>query len=463
MKGKCLILMTIALFLTLPKGFSQTAATEDLGKAKLLKQKAESDDKEFAATYSDLKERRLRMENDLKEAENNDAEKDEIKSLSEQVKTLKKQERIALQKHKDATKYLMEMTELISMSPQKRHAKIVDLEKRNATKDPALSTNEYEKGEQPIAMTNTDTHIAKENEEKERIQSPSKIVASSVKKNKALNSKTQTSEKKGSPKVLNTKPKVIETPKDSFLVNNAKVAEKTVNKKIIAEAKSNKGKLATPPKAGAPKAEKKQTAQTKTKETPKKSANLIAESKLKKYDPKEDVLLNPPLGACPISFEGRDPVSGKKRKELAPLPFFAHTEDFMKPALRDKDYITCEAQGVLVEGVGRFINLYFTILSKDAPRSFGFLDKGAAISIGLLNGRVVKFLNAKTDVGTIDINNNSTIYRATLGISPIEYKALMESEVDRVKVVWSTGFEDYEVFETDLLIRILSTLKSDKI
>jgi hypothetical protein len=184
----------------------------------------------------------------------------------------------------------------------------------------------------------------------------------------------------------------------------------------------------------------------------------LAVDEIKKYNPKDDVMLYPPVMNCNLAFDGVDNFTKKKKKETQKLVFFRHTEDFMRQSMKDKDYITCEAMATLVEGGFYFINLTFTIQSKEAQRAFGFIDKSSPISFKLMNGRNINLTTSKTDIGIVDNIKNTTIYRALLQLGPSEVKSFMESEMDVVRVAWSAGYEDYEIYDVDFMQNLFKCL-----
>ncbi|MEM8909240.1 MAG: hypothetical protein AAGD05_15445, partial [Bacteroidota bacterium] len=83
---------------------------------------------------------------------------------------------------------------------------------------------------------------------------------------------------------------------------------------------------------------------------------------------------------------------------------------------------------------------------------FGVLEKGSILSVKLLNGDAVKLFNTKTSTGTVSKLNKTTVYRGQYLISSDQQKQLKKSEVDKVRIVWSTGYEDYDVYELDFFL-----------
>ena len=181
-------------------------------------------------------------------------------------------------------------------------------------------------------------------------------------------------------------------------------------------------------------------------------ANEANEKSLKRYSAKEDVMVNPPEVPCEYAYDDVDEFTGKRRRDLVKRLFFTHTSDRLKPYFRERDHINCEGFLSASSGGLKYLNLQITILSEQAQREFGVLEKGSILSLKLLNGNAVKLLNTKTSTGTVSKLNKTTTYRGQYLISPDQEKQIKKSEVDKVRIVWSTGYEDYEVYELDFFL-----------
>jgi hypothetical protein len=186
----------------------------------------------------------------------------------------------------------------------------------------------------------------------------------------------------------------------------------------------------------------------KKKASPKNSKTNVQYAK---YDPLLDPSITPPRLPCAVAFEGKDAFTNSYKKELKSQMLFTHTEDFMRNALGNKEYITCKVQVTEVQGGYRYLNLNITIASREAQRSFGFIDKGSPIIFKLMNGTNVTLLNTKTDLGLVNTENNTTTYNLSMLINKNDSRSLQNSELDVVRMAWSAGYEDYNILWTDVL------------
>lgn len=174
-----------------------------------------------------------------------------------------------------------------------------------------------------------------------------------------------------------------------------------------------------------------------------------AAKNFKKYSIEEDVMYNPPKTTCKIAFEGIDEFLGKKRKDIERSVFFTHTEDDMRRYMKNDDYIICEGSLTQISGGVLLFNMFISINSNDALRSFGELTKGSLIIIKMLDGTKITLANNQADKGMYDSLNRRHNYTAQYLINSGQEKKLKKGEVDLVRIIWETGYEDYEVYNLD--------------
>ena len=184
--------------------------------------------------------------------------------------------------------------------------------------------------------------------------------------------------------------------------------------------------------------------------------------KLAKYNPTEDSFLNPKMTTSKLAHDGVDEFTGKKIREVAKETFFTHTSENLKAVLKGRDYLTCTGHISSQTGGIKILNLKFSIASDLAQQEFGIIDKGSVLTVKLLDGSAIRLLNKKTDIGIVDPVNKTTEYKGQYIITNKDEKMLSKSEVDKLRVVWSTGYEDYDIYEMDFLIKQLNCINSKK-
>lgn len=172
-----------------------------------------------------------------------------------------------------------------------------------------------------------------------------------------------------------------------------------------------------------------------------------------------DLLLNPPPPACQMAFQGKDEKTGQWRRDVKKELLFTHTDDRLRPFLKDKEYLKCEGNFTSVGGY-RFLALQFTFAYPNAREAYGFIEKGSYLTIKLLNGDFINLKAGKMDRGSYDLTTDLLTYQVHYPIDRSQMGLLKHSEVDAIRVFWSSGFEEYEVFQLDFFINQLSCLEN---
>lgn len=172
----------------------------------------------------------------------------------------------------------------------------------------------------------------------------------------------------------------------------------------------------------------------------------------------DDIDFNPPAQDCKVVFDGIDEVTGKKRKELASNFLFSYTHPKMKASIGDKDFLSCNAFLVSMGGL-TYLTLDVTIASKRARTTYGQIKGGSTISLMLINDEKVLMPNLNHSPGQIESHTGNTKYRAIYAMGKKEVKEFKKSEIDKIGIMWSTGYEEYEVYEIDFIMQQLDCLE----
>lgn len=228
------------------------------------------------------------------------------------------------------------------------------------------------------------------------------------------------------------------------------------------------------PKTTAPATESKPVNQTKptTPSKPKaeepKPKQAIIENETTTYDPdmvnkrpgqaKSFQYLSQPY-QCIFEIDTFERSTGVSRKALKPGILFTHTDPDLKTFFRGKDLITCLGR---VSKSGDYVQLTieFQIASSHSQSNFGSLEEGSLLRFKLMNDEYISLFNLKTNMGHIDPYTGYTIFSGQYALGKLEINKLSALELDKMRVMWSTGFEDYDVYHVDFLINQLNCVMS---
>ena len=170
------------------------------------------------------------------------------------------------------------------------------------------------------------------------------------------------------------------------------------------------------------------------------------------YRPENDVITNPPAPDCTLAFDGVDEFTKVKRKQTQSTLFFSHTNKELRDIFTgEDDYITAYGHLVQVDGGTRILVIDYYIASQTADRAFGALRPNAAVTLRFLDGETFKLFNGKYDAGKYDPVTGKYHFQGQYSVSGKVQKMVTKSELDQVRVVWETGYEDYPVYQLDFL------------
>lgn len=174
--------------------------------------------------------------------------------------------------------------------------------------------------------------------------------------------------------------------------------------------------------------------------------NLVLDDNNQPFAHTIGVILRPPVPKCQIAYEGKDD-KGRFRRDLAQQLLFTHTDERLRPHLEPgREYLRCE--GFLTQlGGFRFLTLEFTFAYPNAREAYGFIEKGSYLMIRTLNEQFVTLFSGKLDRGTYDTETQLLTYQVHYPLDQGQLNLLKRSEVDKIVVAWSSGYEEYEVYQ----------------
>ena len=155
-------------------------------------------------------------------------------------------------------------------------------------------------------------------------------------------------------------------------------------------------------------------------------------------------------------------TDGKGKPEMlviARRTIFKHTDDDLRPYFRDKDLVTCSGQLSQI-GEAVYLNLEFSIASPNAQKNFGKLPESSLMRLTLVDGTAIDLVNLQGDGGRIDPYSGNTLFVGRYLLEGNHQKRLAKTELDKMRVVWTSGYEDYDIFAVDFLVDQFTCLKT---
>lgn len=152
-----------------------------------------------------------------------------------------------------------------------------------------------------------------------------------------------------------------------------------------------------------------------------------------------------PQTTCQIAYQGKDETTGQIRRDVQEQMLFTYTDERLRSYLKDKEYLKCEGFLTAMGGF-HFLSLKFTFAYPNAREAYGFIEKGSILIIKFLDGSFVSLPAMRMDKGSYDTQTELLTYNVHYPLDHSQLNLLRRSEVDSVIMFWSSGYEEYPVY-----------------
>lgn len=162
---------------------------------------------------------------------------------------------------------------------------------------------------------------------------------------------------------------------------------------------------------------------------------------------------------CQLVKDGIDKETGIYTKEYEQRPLFMHTHPEFKKWMKDKYLMECSAN-LYNAGETAFLLLHFKINSENAKHAYGNLNKGSQIKITFEDKEHIYLENIERDRGSAKRSKKYTSYKGVYPLDKGKVKELQKRGISKIGIVWEEGYQEYEVFNSDLIQNQAICLKS---
>ncbi|MEL6390092.1 MAG: hypothetical protein AAFQ02_08000 [Bacteroidota bacterium] len=162
---------------------------------------------------------------------------------------------------------------------------------------------------------------------------------------------------------------------------------------------------------------------------------------------------------CDIRFEGIDLSTKKYRVEMVPAYFFSYTPVEIKNDLLTENLITTTAQLTQIEDDIQ-LRLRVEVASKQARSVYGGISAGSVLVITLINEDELRLQCEVGSQGRFNDLETGFIYEMSYALDRRSIKKLQKAEIDKLALQWTSGLEEYTIYEVDLLLNQLTCLQS---
>ncbi|MCH2045637.1 MAG: hypothetical protein MK212_16090 [Saprospiraceae bacterium] len=158
---------------------------------------------------------------------------------------------------------------------------------------------------------------------------------------------------------------------------------------------------------------------------------------------------------CRLAYDYVDDITGQQVQVLAYKPFFTYTPVEYRKALKEKEYLSCEAYLAKV-GDQYKLHLKIHVQGAFADKYFQGIAPNAMLGIQALNQKPVYLYTRKGAKAVVE--DGVTSYEVSYGISKQDLRKLRKLEVDKIRLRWKKGVQLYDVYHIDYFIEQLSCL-----
>ena len=165
-----------------------------------------------------------------------------------------------------------------------------------------------------------------------------------------------------------------------------------------------------------------------------------------------------PVKHCNVKFDGVDQSIDQYVKEMHKEQLFIFTPDAFKSML--VDYPLVEGEGALITTGGyTYFELSLKVNSSRARKDYGYIEKGNLIKFFLMDGTSFYSNTLGTAMPKLTDNRKATDYVVSCNIDKEEIKMLNKSYIDKIGIIWSKGYEEYEIYNPDFFVNQLSCIQ----
>ncbi len=161
---------------------------------------------------------------------------------------------------------------------------------------------------------------------------------------------------------------------------------------------------------------------------------------------------------CVFIQNGIDLQTKLYRTEVAPALFFNYTPPQIKNELQENNLIECAGQVVKVDNQAA-LHLNLRVNSKKAQTVYGEIKNQHILKFTLIDGKEITVKCFAGSNGVISNDKNSYIYPIGFELSNRDLRALGKKEIDKIGIQWSSGYEEYTIYEVDFLMNQIACLE----
>ena len=156
------------------------------------------------------------------------------------------------------------------------------------------------------------------------------------------------------------------------------------------------------------------------------------------------------------------PQGNKDKPGLALRPevLLKYTPDVLRKYMGGQAYITGQAFIGTEPGL-TYLQLYLEFATEQALRQYVNLGKSILL-IRLINGKEIRLIVNRFDQGTADPELKKSTMSGVYYFDKSDERSLTDTPVDRIRLVFATGYEEFVIYNVDFFTRQLACINAQK-
>lgn len=138
-------------------------------------------------------------------------------------------------------------------------------------------------------------------------------------------------------------------------------------------------------------------------------------------------------------------------------PFYTFTPEKLKNYFKEKELMDVYTS-VIRKGKEYFFHITIKITSKDAAKNYGHLSKESMMRVQFITGNSINLYCSEDVYGGIETYTGNIVFKAEYIINNENVKMLSKFPIDKVGIMWTSGFETYDIYNVDLIMNHLTCL-----
>jgi hypothetical protein len=163
---------------------------------------------------------------------------------------------------------------------------------------------------------------------------------------------------------------------------------------------------------------------------------------------------------CDYSKNEIDDFTGDVKKITKKQLFISHTDSALVKYYKNKrrQYLEIECYTGRINDVTA-LYVHIVIQTKKAYDYYGILSSDSKVMFKLSNGELIELQVASSEFGDTNYDYGYTSYSTYMIVNASDIESFMNSSVDKIRVYWSKGYEDYDCDNPNLLKELFYCIK----